>query len=69
MLMPTFIIARNSQIYQNLSLNISKLWQIANLAVIEGESVALLEAIKLATLKGFDHVVFESDSQSLMNAI
>jgi ribonuclease HI len=31
--------------------------------------VAILEAIKLATHKGYDQVVFDSDSQTLVNAI
>jgi hypothetical protein len=30
--------------------------------------VAILEAIKLATRKGYDQVVFESYSQTLVNA-
>ncbi|CAJ2639496.1 unnamed protein product [Trifolium pratense] len=44
-------------------------WQQSTLSVIEGEVVALLEAIKLAVQRGYDRVVFESDSQTLVNSI
>jgi hypothetical protein len=35
---------------------------------LEGEALALLEATKLAVHKGWDHVVFESDSQTLVHS-
>jgi ribonuclease HI len=36
---------------------------------MEGEGVALLEAIKLVAHKEYNYVEFESDSQSIVNAI
>jgi hypothetical protein len=41
----------------------------ARFSIIEGEGVAMLEAVQLAIQKGWTRVVFESDSQSLVNAI
>jgi ribonuclease HI len=45
------------------------LWKLAKLSVMEGEGVALLEAIKLVVHKEYNYVEFESDSQSIVNAI
>jgi ribonuclease HI len=41
----------------------------SNMSILEGEGMALLDAVKLATLKGWNYVIFESDSQTLVNAI
>ncbi|GAU33603.1 hypothetical protein TSUD_359830 [Trifolium subterraneum] len=40
-----------------------------NMSILEGESMALLDAVKLATQKGWNFIIFESDSQTLVNAI
>jgi ribonuclease HI len=37
--------------------------------VLEGEALALLEAIRLAVHHGWDHVAFESDSNTLVHSI
>jgi ribonuclease HI len=39
------------------------------LTVLEGEALALLEAIRLAVHHGWDHVAFESDSNTLVHSI
>jgi ribonuclease HI len=41
----------------------------AKMSTLEGESLALLDAVLLAHRKGFNYVIFESDSQTLVNAI
>ncbi|MCH81333.1 cytochrome c oxidase assembly protein COX19-like, partial [Trifolium medium] len=41
-------------------------WQRSTLSVIEGEGLALLEAIKLAVQRGYVRVIFESGSQILV---
>ena len=42
-------------------------WQRANMTVLEGEAVALLDAIHFADVNRWDRVVFESDSASLVH--
>lgn len=44
-------------------------WKFAKLSTVEGEAAALFDAIRMASTKVFDRVVFESDSQILVNAI
>jgi len=39
------------------------------LSTVEGEAVALLEVVKIASNRCFGGVVFESDSQIQVNAI
>ncbi|MCI29932.1 pentatricopeptide repeat-containing protein, partial [Trifolium medium] len=41
----------------------------SRMSIMEGEGVALLDAAQLAIHKGWNFVVFESDSQNLVNAI
>jgi ribonuclease HI len=36
---------------------------------VEGESIALLEALKVMDQRGYSHVIFESDSKSVVDAI
>jgi ribonuclease HI len=43
--------------------------QHVSLSTIEGEVYALFKAMKTASDKGFDRVVFVSDSQEVTNAI
>ena len=42
-------------------------WQLANMTVLEGEAVALLEAI--ADVNRWNQIVFESDSSTLVQAL
>ena len=44
-------------------------WQRANMTVLEGEAVALLEALHFADANRWDRVVFESDSSTLVQAL
>jgi len=44
-------------------------WQRANMTVLEGEAIALLDAIHFAVVNGWDRVVFESDSTTLVQAL
>jgi hypothetical protein len=44
-------------------------WQRANMTVLEGEAVALLDAIHFAVGNRWDRVVFESDSATLVQAL
>jgi hypothetical protein len=41
-------------------------WQRANITVLEGEAVALLDVIHFADANRWDRVVFESDSATLL---
>ncbi|GAU22732.1 hypothetical protein TSUD_138570 [Trifolium subterraneum] len=41
----------------------------SNFTTLEGEGMALLNAVQFAISQGWDYVIFESDSQSLVNAI
>jgi len=45
------------------------LWQRTNMTVLEGEAVALLEALHFADANRWDRVVFESDSSTLVQAL
>jgi len=44
-------------------------WQLANMTVLEGEAVALLDVIHFADVNRWDRVVFESDSASLVHTL
>ena len=44
-------------------------WQWANMTVLEGEAIALLEALHFADANRWDRVVFESDSSTLVQAL
>jgi ribonuclease HI len=44
-------------------------WLDGNCSIVEGESIALLEAMKFMELKGYSHVVFETDSKNVVDAI
>ncbi|PNX69957.1 hypothetical protein L195_g057004 [Trifolium pratense] len=44
-------------------------WIKCNVDAAIYTGVALLESIKLAVQRGYDRVVFESDSQTLVNSI
>jgi len=44
-------------------------WQRANMTVLEGEAVALLEALHFADANRWDRVDFESDSSTLVQAL
>jgi ribonuclease HI len=39
------------------------------MSIMEGEGLALLEAIILITSQGLNNVIFESDSQSIVNVV
>jgi ribonuclease HI len=43
-------------------------WMDGNFSIVEGESIALLEALKAIEHRGYSHVVFESDSKSVVDA-
>jgi ribonuclease HI len=36
---------------------------------VEGESIALLEALKVMSQRGYSHVIFETDSKNVVDAI
>jgi len=44
-------------------------WQRANMTVLEGEAVALLDAIHFANVNRWNRIVFESDSATLVQAL
>ncbi|GAU24016.1 hypothetical protein TSUD_328180 [Trifolium subterraneum] len=44
-------------------------WREGNHSIVEGESLALLEALKEMESRGISHVNFETDSMSVVNAI
>ncbi|PNX79261.1 ribonuclease H [Trifolium pratense] len=44
-------------------------WLNGNCSIIEGESIALLEALKVLEQRGISHVIFETDSKSVVDAI
>ena len=44
-------------------------WQRSNMTVLEGEAVALLDAIHFADVYRWDRVVFEFDSATLVQAL
>jgi hypothetical protein len=41
----------------------------SQMSIMEGEGLALLEAIILITSQGLNNVIFESDSHSIVNAV
>ncbi|CAJ2642321.1 unnamed protein product [Trifolium pratense] len=43
-------------------------WMDGSCSVIEGESIALLEALKSLSQRGISHVIFETDSKSVVDA-
>jgi hypothetical protein len=44
-------------------------WLDGSCSIVEGESIALLEALKVMVQKGYSHVIFETDSKSVVDAI
>jgi ribonuclease HI len=44
-------------------------WLEGNCSIVEDESIALLEALKNMENRGIFHVIFETDSKSVVNAI
>jgi ribonuclease HI len=44
-------------------------WIDGNCSILEGESLALLEALRVLEQRGITHVVIESDSKSVVEAI
>jgi ribonuclease HI len=40
-----------------------------NCSILEGESIALIEALKVMEQQGISHVIFETDSKSVVDAI
>jgi ribonuclease HI len=44
-------------------------WIDGSCSIVEGESIALLEALEVMRQRGFSHVVFETDSKCVVDAI
>jgi ribonuclease HI len=44
-------------------------WIDGSCSIVEGESIALLEALKVLSQRGYSHVIFETDSKSVVDAI
>jgi ribonuclease HI len=44
-------------------------WINGSSSIVEGESIALLEALKVIHERGYSHVIFETDSKSVVDAI
>ena len=44
-------------------------WKQANLSILEGEATALFEGLQMAIDKGWENVIFESDSLILVDSI
>jgi ribonuclease HI len=44
-------------------------WIDGSCSIVEGESIALLEALKVMEQKGYSHVIFETDSKCVVDAI
>jgi ribonuclease HI len=44
-------------------------WLEGNCSIVEGEYIALLEALKVVENRGISHVIFETDSKSVVDAI
>jgi hypothetical protein len=44
-------------------------WLEGNCSIVEGESIALLEALKVMENRGISQVIFETDSKSVVDAI
>ncbi|XP_045828732.1 uncharacterized protein LOC123920515 [Trifolium pratense] len=44
-------------------------WMEGNCSILEGESLALLEALKVLEQRGLTHVIIETDSKSVVDAI
>jgi ribonuclease HI len=44
-------------------------WFDGNCSIVEGEAIALLNALQSMVQRGFSHVIFESDSKSVVDAI
>jgi ribonuclease HI len=45
------------------------MWKDGICSIVEGESIAILEAMKVITQKGISNVIFETDSKSTVDAI
>jgi ribonuclease HI len=44
-------------------------WLDRSCSIMEGESIALLQALKVMVQRGYSHVIFETDSKSVVDAI
>jgi hypothetical protein len=44
-------------------------WFEGNCSIVEGEAIAMLEALKAMRLRDMQHVIFESDSKNVVDAI
>ncbi|MCI31515.1 ribonuclease H protein, partial [Trifolium medium] len=44
-------------------------WRQGNCPIIEGEAMAMIEAMKEMEQRGFAHVIFESDSKNVVDVI
>jgi ribonuclease HI len=44
-------------------------WIDGSCSIVEGESIALLEALKVMGQRGYSHVIFETDSKNVVDAI
>jgi hypothetical protein len=44
-------------------------WIDGNCSIVEGESIALMEALKFMEQQGYSHVIFETDSKNVVDAI
>jgi ribonuclease HI len=44
-------------------------WMVGSCSIVEGESIALLEALKVMRQRGISQVIFETDSKSVVDAI
>jgi hypothetical protein len=44
-------------------------WMEGSCSILEGESIALLEALQEMVRRGVSHIILETDSKSLVNAI
>jgi ribonuclease HI len=40
-----------------------------NCSIVEGESIAILEALKVMEQRGISQVIFEKDSKSVVDAV
>jgi ribonuclease HI len=44
-------------------------WIDGSCSIVEGESIALLEALKVLSQRGYSRVIFETNSKSVVDAI
>ncbi|KAK2355332.1 hypothetical protein QL285_092752 [Trifolium repens] len=44
-------------------------WIDGSCSIVQGESIALLEALKAMNQRGYSHVIFETDSKNVVDAV